>query len=203
MKNREGTMSTLEEMIRKAAVIVEQKFAQDEAMAPYFYTELESGKRWLFDAGNVLEQFPWIEPIKDAFSMGMQMIFAMQKVDRYVMVMEAWAVGHVNMTKEEKDALDLWIASGKSASQHPQRYEIIQYQAEDIDGIELTARQDIIRPAGGKPYLGELEIQREVVESKGRFVRMLEFRKERKEVALKAKDSEAGLHKATGERDDS
>jgi hypothetical protein len=63
---------------------------------------------------------------------------------RYVFIDEAWTV-----RGKERDELP------DDLSQHPERKEIILFNAEDKNGEQLLASRDIIRE-GGQPRLGPL-----------------------------------------------
>ena len=109
-----------------------------------------------------------------------QMAFAMYKVKRYVYASEAWMLSTTE-GGEEKEALEIAriLAAGGDLSNHPKRIEVINYEAEDIAGNAISARQSIVRPAGSPPYLfDDLTLEDTTHhEMSGRFTHLLDFRK--------------------------
>lgn len=175
-------MAELEGLMRKVSRIVEYKFNRKGEQTPYFYCIRENGKRFIFDPEKVMKEAGGGAAVKDTLAAVVQVMMAAMKIDRYVMAMEVWKLGGDNLTEEQIAAYRAYYASGRGISQHPDRYECIYYAAEDVDGTNLQGEQPIIRPAGGKVYLGELEIDK-LSDQEGRFANLLTMRR----LALKAK----------------
>jgi hypothetical protein len=87
-------------------------------------------------------------------------------VVRYVFIDEAW---QLETTITDRDKIDRIHRRG--IRNHPDRREILMYQAEDETG-SVTAHRVITRPPNRKPQLGPLEFFRSQ-QSEGRLVGML------------------------------
>jgi hypothetical protein len=168
----------LEKLVRKVAILAQQKFSIEYGIHPYFYGEREGKKRIIFDpmSMGVLPEGEELNSTTKAAIVGSaEMIFAMYKVDRYVYVAEAWMLAtEFGATKEEiKEGMKI------GARNSPKRVEVIHYEAEDMDKHAISGHQSIIRPAGGVPYLDDDLTLHDTSEweSTGRFSHLLEFRK--------------------------
>jgi hypothetical protein len=83
---------------------------------------------------------------------------------------EAWSF----VTSDPQEAA-AWLASGRNASTHPRRREVVHFQAEDNTGA-LIAVREIVRTPGQPPTLGPLVVE-ECDQAAGRLVGMLPRRK--------------------------
>jgi hypothetical protein len=77
---------------------------------------------------------------------------------------EAWTV------TLEGDEAQNWHGR---AGDHPDRVEVITYQFEGLDGLKVSARQQIFREPSGMARLGKVEFDPESMVSIGRFVDLL------------------------------
>ena len=96
--------------------------------------------------------------------------FAIENVDRYVFVSEAWTL---DSTKSGAP-IDVEQARREGIRNHPDRREAVMFMAESRDGEMLTAHRYILRPEHRKPKLAPLQIDDMTgVESSGRMVGLL------------------------------
>lgn len=103
---------------------------------------------------------------KDTAALLMRAYFEIHDVVRYAFIDEAWTLTTPAITPEEIRRI-----ARRGLADHPDRVEVLMYQAEDESG-SATGHRVITRPLKGKPQLGELEIFRST-QSEGRFVGML------------------------------
>lgn len=106
-------------------------------------------------------------PDKDVAAALMRCYFELENVVRYVFVDEAWTI---YLPIERDNELPEIMQRG--LAEHPDRIEVLMYQAESDDGAMVAAHRTILRRPHGKPRLGPLEF----IESKireGRLVGML------------------------------
>jgi hypothetical protein len=103
---------------------------------------------------------------KDTAALLIRAYFELHDVVRYVFVDEAWTL--MVPTSRYSEMPDIMQ---RGLSDHPERVEVVMYQAEDASGA-VTAHRNIIRPKTGKARLGPLHFFRSK-QSEGRFVGML------------------------------
>jgi hypothetical protein len=116
------------------------------------------------DGEEIIELQPSMD--KDTAAVLMRALMEIREVVRYVYFTEAWMVV---LSRGNPDAKVDELAS---LSEHPDRVEVVTFQAEDSYNGMLSGHREIIRPKGGKPYLGPLTIL-PPMESRGRMVGML------------------------------
>lgn len=97
----------------------------------------------------------------------MRAYFRVHRVVRYVFIDEAWSV----MVPPDTSKAEISNLMRQGLSEHPDRVEMLMYQAEDQRG-ELTGHRVITRPSGTWPRLGPLEVWRPQ-SSEGRMVGLL------------------------------
>jgi len=94
---------------------------------------------------------------KTYLAAGMRQLFHQHDVVRYAVAAECWTLG-----------CDLDPDYCGPLGEHPQRREAIIFEADD-GRVFLSAWREIIRPAGGKPYLGKLSAIWRPPRVEGRF----------------------------------
>jgi len=93
-------------------------------------------------------------------------------VDRYVFIDEAWTIDN---RKGNLPEIDIKKAYREGIRNHPDRREVIWFNAENRRGEMLTASRFILRPEHGKATLAPLRIDDMTdVQSSGRMVGLLQ-----------------------------
>jgi hypothetical protein len=163
---------TLEAMVRRASKEAEKMFNKCGGIEMY----------WLVDTaenGQTVIVTPWpadMPPagsrgaVKDARAECIRELFKEMNVTRYVLVHEAWVVARSKDTSPE-DMRDDIAEAGGSLANMPERLEFVVLQASDGHDF-IHAMREIVRPAGGKPYLGALDVERPINHA-GRYENML------------------------------
>jgi hypothetical protein len=95
--------------------------------------------------------------------------FAIENIDRYVFMDEAWMVDD----HRGQLGLDIEKVRREGVRNHPACREIVMFSAENRRGEGLTAKRFILRPEVGKPSLSPLEINKPFEHSEGRMVGLL------------------------------
>jgi hypothetical protein len=132
---------TLEAMLRRASKNAEKMFNKFGGIEMH----------WLVDTPDESQGLV-ITPIRretdeDEFAAAVREQFEAKNVTRFVLVSTAWAIP------------DEYDDGHGSIEQMPGRIEVLLLMASD--GRErLSAMREIVRPAGGKPYLTSLKIDR-------------------------------------------
>jgi hypothetical protein len=108
---------------------------------------------------------------KDTSVALMKAWFAIENVDRYVFMDEAWIVDD----RRGQIGLDIAKVKREGVRNHPERREIVLFSAENIRGEQLMATRFILRPEVGKPKLSPLKIDEPFDHSEGRMVGMLNW----------------------------
>lgn len=168
----------LERLVRKVAILAQQRYATIGYMAPLFYGIRDNGSRFIFDPDALgLIEGDYDRQTKDAVVNCVQMLFALHHIRQYVYASEAWMVA-TSFGTTQKEILEL-AKDQVSISKHPKRVEVLIFEAEDMEGNRISGRQSIIRPAGQKPYLDDdLELEDATEwDTTGRFTHLLAFRK--------------------------
>jgi hypothetical protein len=147
----------LDALIRRVSRMAEQHFNDHGDIDPMWLVENAAGEQHMIVSPVIAPSPLAAAETKDRIADEMRKHFAEHDIVRYAVAMEAWAV-HDPESKQapttEQAALE-YAAMGYTLKNHPDRREIVMFEAED--GTELlTAMRDIIRPANGKPYLGKL-----------------------------------------------
>jgi hypothetical protein len=150
-------------MIERASRHVEGIFQATGHILPMWHAIKSNGKHIIMPAPETDD--------KDTAAAIMRALFELEDVVCCLFIDEAWIIEAHNAGDARK--LNEWIAQGHGARDHPNRYEVVVFAAEDANSM-LTARRPIIRPAHGKPKLGPLQIDdMRGVQSSGRMVGML------------------------------
>jgi hypothetical protein len=99
------------------------------------------------DNEHLLIATPWSDDVEKEIAIEfLREEFRRLKVQRFVCVVEAWAVV----------GSDLKTLTEVRPSQHPDRREVIKIQAEDRDGSALSGQYYILRPEHGPATLSPL-----------------------------------------------
>lgn len=150
--------NTLREFITETDKKACEVFAITGEIEPVWHAITEYGEHKIMPGPSV---------DKDTAALLMRAYFAIYKVVRYVFINEAWTMW---LPTDRLDEIPEIAEHG--LADHPERIEVLMYQAEDETGL-LTAHRNIIRPGHGKrPTLGPLEFVN-AAQSEGRFVGML------------------------------
>jgi hypothetical protein len=123
------------------------------------------------DGQEIVELTPPFED-KDAAIGMIKAMFALADVVRYVHFTEAWTLDYRGekaraFTKEEIDQI-----KREGVRNHPDRVEVVMFQAEDNEFGMMTGHREIIRETGKPPYLGPMQMF-EGKQSEGRLVGLL------------------------------
>jgi hypothetical protein len=103
---------------------------------------------------------------KDVAATAIRHILKNDNAEWVLLIAEAWMVALPL-------GQDLDTSPEDSISGHPDRVEVITYQLEDQDLGVMSAKQDIVRIDGQRPYLSELRWDARPTESSGRLVGLL------------------------------
>jgi hypothetical protein len=171
---------SLEAMLRRAAQEAEKMFNRIGEIQMYWLVDT-------IDEGPGVLVTPVVGPkdvptavIKSEIAARVREEFKEKNVTRYVMVHEAWCLKTDTAGKDARDAKDATLNAiadaGGLIANMPERLEFVTFIASD--GHEhLHGMREIIRPAGRKPYLGALDIDRPR-QIEGLFVNMLPIENE-------------------------
>jgi len=99
--------------------------------------------------------------------------FALEGIDRYIFIDEAWILD----TSKSGAEIDLEWIKRHGVRNHPDRREVVMFAAENRKGERLTAKRFILRPEVGKPTLSPLTIDEVFDHSEGRMVGLLNVEK--------------------------
>jgi hypothetical protein len=134
-------------MIRRASRIAEGLFDKTGGLPSFYLVENAAGQQERIVAPIVFPKGMHPAKFKSRYARDLRKRFREQGVVRYVHVTEAW-------TADQNDrAAEAWMAEHGTWEGYPNRGEIVCIWAQDRNEY-LCAKRDIIRPAGGKPYLG-------------------------------------------------
>ena len=133
-------------MLRRASRIAKKRFERDGELVSFWLAETSGGQQQEIVTPMIFPPEMSVGEAKLALAERMRAHFRAHSIVRYAHGAEAWSVDDPT-----------WHGP---ASEHPQRKEIVILTADD--GREtLAAMHEIIRPSGGKPYLGKIgEIER-------------------------------------------
>jgi len=144
----------LDALIRRVSRMAEQIFDKQGDIDPIWLVETVSGEQHMIVSPIVAPSPLASHDLKDRIAEKMREYFAEHDIIRYARATEAWTLNHSKEMTPEQHALQ-YAAMGYTYVHHPDRREVVAFYAED-DTEVLIALRDIIRPAHGKPYLGEL-----------------------------------------------
>jgi len=161
----------LEALLRRLSRMAEQHFNRVGDIDPMWLVETASGEQRVIVSPIVAPSPLAAADYKDQLADKMRELFAENGVVRYARAMECWTIpGSGEMTCEQR-ALQ-YAALGYTFANHADRREIVDISAEDSTQF-LRAFRDIIRPAGGKPYLGKLSAIERQDQVEGRWLGLL------------------------------
>jgi hypothetical protein len=147
----------LHALLRRVSRMAEQMFDKQGDIGPIWLVETVSGEQQII-VSPVMAPSPLAGAAeKDRIAAKMREHFAENDAVRYAVAIEAWTLAdpeRKQMRTEEQAELE-YAAMGYTLANHPNRREVVLFEAEDGTEV-LTAFRDIIRPAHGKPYLGKL-----------------------------------------------
>ncbi len=149
-----------EQLVKFAARRVEKIFRQRGEIIWMYHFIKDDGQHGVFVPPPFLDG-------KDAIVAATKALFEAEHVVAYVYLNEAWTL------QEEAGAseVDALMAKYGSLEHVPGRREVVVILAEDANGV-VGGYMEINRPAGRKPYLGKLEVERpDAIE--GRMVGLL------------------------------
>ena len=148
----------LADMIHRVSEAVEDIFRNTGEIRPMYEAVKPDGER-------MVVRVPGYD--KDLDVALIKAFFAIENIDRYVYVAEAW-------TLETKMDIDVEQVQREGVRNHPDRREAVMFMAESRDGGILSARRYILRPEHGKAKLAPLHINDLTnAESSGRIVGLL------------------------------
>ena len=159
----------LRDMIAFASDFCDKKFRRDGEVRPMWHAVTSAGKH-----------FPIAASLgdKDADIAMVRALFELEDVVRYVFMNEAWTMARL-LTDAEVPKI-----KREGISKHPDRVEVLMLSGEDSDYGMIMMQRKIVRPPGGKPYLGPLTTLDELpymphgatMQSEGRMVGLLPAR---------------------------
>jgi hypothetical protein len=156
----------LDAMIRRASRIAEGLFDKTGGLPSFYLVENAAGQQQRIVAPIVFPEGMHPAKFKSRYARDLRKRFREQGVVRYVHVTEAW-------TADQNDrAAEAWMAEHGTWEDYPNRGEVVAISAQDRNEF-LCAKRDIVRPAGGKPYLGKLSDIERATRPEGRLVNML------------------------------
>jgi hypothetical protein len=149
--------------------MAEQMFDKQGDIDPIWLVETVSGEQQIIVSPVMAPSGLSAGDYKDKLAAKMREIFADLDVGRYARAAECWTVDAA--ITEEQFALH-YAALGYTLANHPNRREVVLFEAEDGTEV-LTAFRDIVRPAHGKPYLGKLGAIERCRRLHGRWIGLL------------------------------
>ena len=150
---------TLEEWIKQISEIVGQIFAAKGRVAPIFHI--------------IINDAAFLMPVemsdKEATFAVARAVIQQSGASRYLFISEAWMhtapsdISKAELRRMQRDGLE----------RHPDRREVVNYQAEDRDGGGASAHQFILRPEVCRPTLSPLHFNEMTPgQSRGRMANM-------------------------------
>jgi len=158
-----GPLIELTDLIEFASTQAEKIFRLQGVLYPLYHAITTSGETQILNA---------MDGDKDLSVAMTKAWFAINDVDRYVFIDEAWIVDD----RDGKLGLDVEKANRYGISNHPDRREIVMFSAENRKGEKRTARRFILRPEHGKASLSPLVIDPPFDHSEGRMVGLLDWK---------------------------
>jgi len=162
---RNDVLVDLKSLIEFASLNAEKIFKRTGALYPMYHAIDGRGEHKI------------LTPQMDDKDISVAMVkawFALEGIDRYVFIDEAWVVDSTKSGVE----LDIEKARREGVRNHPDRREIVMFSAENRKGEMQTAKRFILRPEVGKPTLSPLTFD-EFDSSEGRMVGLLNVEKRR------------------------
>jgi hypothetical protein len=158
-------LTDLKSMIEFASGRAERLFRQQGVIHPMYHAIKSSGQSMII---------PALNPNKDASVAMTKVLFALEDIDRYVFLDEAWIVDD----RRGQIGIDIEKANREGISRHPDRREIVMFMAENRRGEMMMASRFILRPERGKASLAPLKITDTTEgKSEGRMVGLLNWEK--------------------------
>jgi hypothetical protein len=156
-------MKTLHEFLEAVSRRAEVVFKKRGMLRPMWHFVNDDGS-------HVLMPSPRTD--KDTAAALVRSLLVMKpEIARYAFMDEAWSLAVVDPDEAEGKRVMAQV-NDHGLQDHPDREEIVMFSCEDRGGGFLVARRQIIRPAGGKPRLGPLEIDDHPGAFEGRFIGM-------------------------------
>jgi hypothetical protein len=153
----------LRALIDNASMFAEQVIAARGEVAPIWHMITSDGEE-------MIELTPPVHDKDTAIGL-IRALMAMANVVRYIHLCEAWMLDD-RKNRRYSDAEIRKIAE-EGLSEHPDRMEVVIFQAEDHEAGMISGHRRIIRNKGDHPRLGPLELLPRGTESEGRFVGLL------------------------------
>jgi hypothetical protein len=156
-------MQTAEQILELLAPPIRETYNKLGFCAPSVHFTREDGSRHLFCLPNGLD--------KDEWALFMRFTLFIEQAVSCVFINEGWTL------EKHKDQLapgelEKLRTSPNFSHDDPDCQEVVLLMAEDANG-SVTGIMPIIRPADGKPYLGDLRIEGRFGTIEGRFVGLL------------------------------
>ena len=156
----------LEAMLRRVSRIVEGMFAKSGGIDMTWLVQNADGAQRM-----LVTPVPRPEH-KSALLEELREMLRRDGVTRYARATECWTG-----QKDDREDSRRWLTAHGSLAAYPKRREMVLFDADDGVAEYLMASREILRPEGGKPYLGKLsEIERLSKPPSGRFTWMLDVR---------------------------
>jgi hypothetical protein len=154
----------LEQLIDKASSFAEIMMREKGEVAPIWHMITEGGEE-------LIELTPPLEN-KDLAIALMKAAFEWLNVVRYVHFTEAWTLDYRGEKARKISADEMQKIVDEGVRNHPDRVEVVMFQAEDNETGLITGHREIIRDKG-KPHLGPMIRFPTNTSSEGRLVGML------------------------------
>lgn len=161
-------MTDLNKLLRDAAEFAEQVFKDKGEVRPMYIVETKGGE-------HIPINVPFTSPEQKGIAfVALRALFREMGVVRYVVMVEAWVLRmspDASRGDAERRTSEAYRKYG-SLEHHPDRDEVINYLAEDIEGRTLQAFHRILRPEHGPAVLMPLEMM-EADHAEGRMTGLL------------------------------
>jgi hypothetical protein len=161
-------LTDLKSLIEFASKNTDKIFRRQGVIYPMYHAIKTSGETVI------------LTPQMDDKDIGVAMVkawFALNDIDRYVFIDEAWILDD---RRGQLGGIDIEKARREGLRNHPDRREVVMFSAENRRGQMQTAARFILRPEIGRPTLSPLKIDDMTdVESTGRMVGLLNLERPR------------------------
>ena len=156
-------LTDLKDLIQFASAQVEKIFRKTGEILPMYHAIKSTGETMIIT--------PPHDCSKDMAVALTKAAFALENVDRYVFLTEAWILDN----RKGGPPIDVDKAKREGLANHPDRREVIMLAAENRRGEIQTATRFILRPEHGKAKLAPLRIDdmTNMTSSEGRMVGLL------------------------------
>jgi hypothetical protein len=159
-------LDSLKSMIEFASTQAEKIFRKQGVLYPLYHAVKATGETVI------------LTPPPGDKDMSVALIkawLALENIDRYVYIDEAWIIDD---RKGNLPPLDMERIRREGVRNHPDRREVVLFAAENRRSEMLTAARFILRPEIGKPSLAPLKIDDMTgIQSEGRMVNLFEWAK--------------------------